>query len=312
MQHVSDLAQLQKGPPTVLTIGAFDGVHLGHQFLIGQVVERARVLQCQSMVLTFDPRPQVFLRPGSLQLSDGHAKMRVIEGLKPDVLAILSFDRALANQPAEVFLLGLIEHVNLAEVWVGGDFAFGHNRTGDVNFLIRNGEAYGFAVHGVSRQQKADAPISSTLIRTLVADGAVREAARYLGHYPGFFGSVVAGYGRGAQLGYPTANVRPSPAQLLPATGIYAGYAQVEERRVPAAISVGYNPVFGGSQIVVEAHLLDFNEQLRDREIGLEFVCRIRSEENFDSVEALVAQMGRDVTTVRNVLAQESSRDATG
>lgn len=309
MQNVADIADLKRGTSTILTIGAFDGVHLGHQFLIRQVVDRARAFRYQSMVLTFDPRPQVLLRPGSVQLTDGRSKSRVIARLEPDLLALLPFDRQLANMPAEVFLLGLLEHVNLAEVWVGADFAFGHNRTGDVNFLIRNGDAYGFAVHVVNRQQLGDVPISSSLIRSLVAHGDIEGAARFLGHNPGFFGRVVSGFGRGARLGFPTANVVPPHAQHLPATGIYAGYVLLDERRQAAAISVGYNPVFGGQQIVVEAYILDFDEDLRDQEIGLEFVSRLRKEENFDSVEDLVAQMHRDVARVGEVLRAPPAAD---
>ena len=309
MQQIPDIAHLERAQPTVMTIGAFDGVHLGHQFLIRQVVERARAFRYDSMVVTFDPRPQVLLRPGSLQLTDGQSKARVIGELQPDILAILPFTRELANMPAEVFLLSLLDHVNLAEVWVGADFAFGHNRTGDVNFLIRNGEAYGFAVHVVSRQQLGGVPISSSLVRTRISEGDVQGATQLLGHYPGFFGNVVAGYGRGSQLGYPTANVEPPPSQLLPATGIYAGYALVDDRRLPSAISVGYNPVFGGQRIVVEAYILDFDEDLHGRAIGLEFVGRIRNEENFGNVEALVAQMDRDVQRVREMLSDPAARD---
>ncbi|MGI8824126.1 MAG: riboflavin biosynthesis protein RibF [Chloroflexota bacterium] len=302
MRQVRKLTDLERDRATVLTIGAFDGVHLGHQFLIRQVVERARRLEYDSMVVTFDPRPLVLLRPGSLQLTDGLSKARVIATLEPDIMAMLEFTRELASVPAEAFLLSVLDRVSVAEVWVGGDFAFGHNRTGDVNFLIRNGEAYSFAVHVVPRQKLEGMPISSSHIRACLSKGDVEGATRMLGHYPGFYGQVVSGYGRGAQLGFPTANVQPPSAQLLPATGIYATYATLGARRLKCAVSVGYNPVFGGKRIVVEAYILDFDEDIRGREIGLDFVARIRDEEGFSTVDALVQQMNRDVDQVRAAL----------
>src|SRR5947209_12869521 len=180
MHQTEDLRRLQRRKPAVLTIGAFDGVHAGHQYLISQAVNRAHALDAESVVVTFDPRPQVVLRDGSVQLTDGEAKARLIGELEPDVLVMLPFTRELASMPAEVFLTTILEHVNLAEVWVGADFAFGHNRAGDVNFLIRNGEAYGYAVHVVPRQEIEGVAVSSTLARRLVSAGDVREARRFL------------------------------------------------------------------------------------------------------------------------------------
>lgn len=303
MHQTEDLRRLQRRQPAVLTVGAFDGVHLGHQYLIGQAVNRARFLEAESVVVTFDPRPQVVLRAGSLQLTDGEAKSRLIGELEPDVVVMLTFTRELASMPAEVFLTSILDHVNLAEIWVGADFAFGHNRAGDVNFLIRNGEAYGYAVHVVPRQEVDGVAASSTLARRLVASGDVREASRFLGHFFGFSGTVVTGHGRGLPLGYPTANVQPPHAQQLPATGIYAGYVWIESRCLRTAMSVGYNPVFGGEELSVEAHILDFDGDLRGRRIRLEFVERLRDEQNFGSVDALVEQMGRDVERTREILA---------
>jgi riboflavin kinase/FMN adenylyltransferase len=155
----------------------------------------------------------------------------------------------------------------------------------------------------VTRQPLDDVPISSSLVRQKVIDGDVAGAARFLGHYFDLAGPVVRGHGRGKALGFPTANIRPPDFQVLPHTGIYAGYVRLDERRLPAATSVGYNVVFGGQEIVVEAHILDFDEDIYDRTVGLEFVDRVREERNFESVEALVAEMHRDVARVREILA---------
>lgn len=302
MRVTHDLAELERGAPAILTIGAFDGVHRGHQYLIDQVVQRARKTDALSAVLTFNPRPEVVLRPGSLQLTSGPVKERLIAGLDPDILITLPFTLDLAAVSADDFLAAILDHVHLHEIWVGVDFAFGHRRAGNVDFLMEAGRSHDFAVHVISRQPFDGVPISSSLIRELVKAGKIGEAARYLGHYFALEGPVVRGQGRGRALGFPTANLRTAPDQLLPDTGIYAGYLTVDGRRLPAAISVGYNVVFGGREIVVEAYVLDFDEDIYDKEVTLEFVDRVREERNFESVEALIAEMHRDVATVRNVL----------
>ena len=152
MHVVTQVEQLERGRPTVLTIGAFDGVHRGHQYLIRQVINRARSIDAASMVLTFDPRPQVILRPDELQLTDGVAKERIISALGVDTLVIMPFSQETTQIPAGQFLVSILDHVNLTEIWLGADFAFGHKRGGNVDFLIRAGQHSGFAVHVVARQ----------------------------------------------------------------------------------------------------------------------------------------------------------------
>ena len=303
MRLVHELAGLKRGTPTILTIGAFDGVHRGHQFLIQQVVDRARELHCEAMVISFDPRPSVVFRAGQSQLTNGRAKARMITELGIDVLVLLPFTSDLASLSAQEFLSSILEHVRLVEIWTGADFAFGYKREGDVHFLERVGRDAGFEVQVVGRQQLGPESISSSAVRQLVSAGDVARAAEILGHYPGFEGLVVAGFGRGKELGFPTANVRPPSHQQLPATGIYAGCVGFNGRHLGAAISVGYNVVFGGTEIVVEAYVLDFTGDLRDAEVRLDFVDRIRPERDFDSVSALIAEMHRDVEKVRHILA---------
>ena len=255
------------------------------------------------MVVTFDPAPQVVLRPGSLQLTGAEEKARIIGALGVDVLVALPFTHELSQVPASQFLASLLDHVNVAEIWTGADFAFGHKRQGTVDFLIRSGQQSNFAVHVVSRQKLDGLPISSTAVRDLIVAGDVEGAAVLLGHFPAISGDVVTGHGRGTGLGYPTANIQPSPHLLLPATGIYAGFLRHEGRRLPAAVSVGYNPVFEGKDIRVEAYVLDYTGNLHGAHVGLDFVGRIREERNFDSVDALVEEMGRDVQRAKQILA---------
>jgi riboflavin kinase/FMN adenylyltransferase len=248
MQIVHDLAELARGRPAILTIGGFDGVHRGHQFLIRQVVDRARRLDYDSVVVTFDPRPQVVLRPGNTQLTAAGEKVRILGALGPSIVVVLPFTRELSQIPAGQFLLNVREHVNVAEIWVGTDFAFGHNREGNVDFLIHSGQQSGFSVHVVSRQDLAGSTISSTAVRTLVEAGDVTEAAILLGHFLRVPGEVVSGAGRGSELGFPTANLSVSPSQVVPAKGIYAAYATrpdtaaetlASESPVAAALSGG-------------------------------------------------------------------------
>jgi riboflavin kinase/FMN adenylyltransferase len=303
MRLVNDLTELKRGRPSIVTIGAFDGVHRGHQVLIREVVERARALDFQSVILTFDPRPEVVFRPESLQLTDGREKARIIAALRPDILALLPFNRLVSQILAPDFLATLLDHVDMKEIWVGADFAFGHNRGGTIDFLIESGQKSHFDVHVLHRRPLLDMPISSSLVRRLIGEGDVSGAALLLGHHFGVHGPVVHGAGRGRQLGYPTANIEMPPHQILPATGVYAGYVRLGERRLPAAASIGYNVQFEGRQIVVEAHILDFDEDIYGEEIGLDLVARVREEQKFESVEALVAQIGRDVETTRRLLA---------
>lgn len=302
MRVVDRFEELDRGRPVVLSIGAFDGVHRGHQYLIRQVVTRARAIDAASTVVTFDPRPQVVLQPGEDQLTDGTAKERIVAALGVDTLVVMPFSRDTAQIPAGQFLVHMLDHVNLAEIWLGADFAFGYKRGGNVDFLIRAGQHSGFAVHVVPRQGLAGGTVSSTRIRELVGEGKVEEAAILLGHYASLRGHVVRGAGRGLDLGFPTANIDPVKFQLVPATGIYAGYLRLDDRRLPAAISVGYNPVFGGDHLVVEAYILDFEGDLREQAVALDFVARLRDEQNFSSVDALVAQMHRDVANARLML----------
>jgi riboflavin kinase/FMN adenylyltransferase len=303
VRTVADLAELERGSPAVVTIGAFDGVHRGHQFLIRQVVDRARRLDYESAVISFDPRPEVLFRPDSLQFTDGAAKERIISALGVDTLALIPFTRAFSEIPAGTFLLSMLEHINLAELWVGADFAFGHKRSGNVEMLIRSGAASGFAVHVVPRQPLDGVPVSSSLVRELVEKGDVAGAAVYLGHWPSWQGLVVHGDQRGRELGFPTANLEPPPHQLIPATGVYAGYVRFDGQRLPAAISVGYNVHFHGTALKVEAHILDWDGDIYDRVIGIEFVDRVREEREFDTLESLIMEMKHDCDQVRTLLA---------
>ncbi len=303
MRTVADLSEMERGRPAVLTIGAFDGVHRGHQFLIRQTVDRARRLDYETVVISFDPRPEVLFRPDSFQLTGGDAKTRIISALGVDSLVMIPFTREFSEVPAGQFLLAILEHVNLAEMWVGADFAFGHKRGGNVDMLIRSGQQSGFAVHVVPRQPLDGTAISSTVVRELIAEGDVARGASFLGYWHGWQGLVVHGDQRGRELGFPTANLQPPEYQIIPASGVYAGYVRFDGQRFPAAISVGYNVHFRGTALKVEAHILDWEGDIYDRVIGIEFVDRVRDEREFESLDALIQEMEQDCAEVRRLLA---------
>jgi riboflavin kinase/FMN adenylyltransferase len=288
----------------VATIGAFDGVHRGHQFLISEMVKRAQSMQCQSLVVTFDPLPIEVLRPQTPpgRLTEIEERIRLISGLGVDRVCVLAFTHELSRLPAREFVERLLDRYRIREFWSGADFAFGHNREGNVAFLTDLGAVLGFSVHAIERKDFDGMQLASSTIRGLVADGSTREASVLLGHFPSVTGVVVHGAARGHDLGFPTANLEVAPHTLVPKTGIYAGYARLSDERHAAAISVGYNPTFGANPLSVEAYLLDYDGELFGTRVTLEFVERLRDEKYFDKVNELIDQMTVDVATVREVI----------
>lgn len=298
------------GEEFVVTIGSFDGVHRGHGFLIREVVERAQALSIQNLVVTFDPLPSQVLEPNTTSggLSTVAERLQLLSALGVYATAVVAFTSEFASLSAEDFLEQLCGRYRVREIWAGPDFAFGYHRQGDITFLSRSTTRFGFGLHVVPRQIQGGAFLSSSSIRKLVVEGRVSEAAGALGHYSSLPGKVERGAGRGRQLGYPTANLALPWGHLVPATGIYAGYALLNSRRLPAAISIGYNPTFGSNPLSVEAYILDFDEDIFDREISLEFVDRIRGEAYFASAKALVSQIDIDVLTTRGLLSEAEKR----
>jgi riboflavin kinase/FMN adenylyltransferase len=289
----------------VVTIGVFDGVHRGHQSIVGRAVERARDTGQPAVVLTFDPHPSEVVRPGSHPpvLTPLRRRADILEQLGVDVLCVQPFTPEVSRQqPDEWVHEVLLERLHAAAVVVGENFRFGHKAVGDLGTLRTLGRTFGFATEGVPLLRDDDVTLSSTFVRSSIDAGDVAQAARALGRPHRVDGIVVRGEGRGRQLGYPTANVRSERHVAVPADGIYAGWAVLRGLRLPAAISVGTNPTFEGKERTVEAYILDFDSDIYGVELGVEFVERLRGMERFDRVEDLVAQMGRDVERTREVL----------
>jgi riboflavin kinase/FMN adenylyltransferase len=288
----------------VATIGVFDGVHRGHQQIVGRATERARTAGVPSVVLTFDPHPSEVVRPGShpAVLTGGAYKAALVEQLGADVLCVLPFTLEFSRlTPAEFAHVVLVEHLHASGVVVGENFRFGHKAAGDVAVLADLGHRFGFATEGVPLLTDGDTTISSTYVRACVDAGDVTAAARALGRPHRVEGVVVRGDRRGSELGYPTANLEPPRHAAVPADGVYAGHLFRRGQSLPAAISIGTNPTFDGRERRVEAYVLDFDDDLYGEHLALDFTARLRDTVRFDGVDALLAQMAADVEETRRL-----------
>ncbi|MEJ3744022.1 bifunctional riboflavin kinase/FAD synthetase [Actinomycetes bacterium KLBMP 9797] len=293
---------------SVITIGVFDGVHRGHRATIGHAVRRARELGLASVVVTFDPHPSEVVRPGThpAVLTEPQRKADLMAALGVDVLCVVPFTLEFSRLPAETFVHDvLVEHLHAAVVVVGENFRFGHKATGDRALLAELGRTFGFVVEDSPLVTEHGTVFSSTYIRACVDAGDVAAAAEALGRPHRVEGFVVRGDRRGRQLGFPTANLLlTSPYPAVPADGVYAGWAIRGGERLPAAVSVGTNPTFDGTERRVEAYILDFDDDLYGERMGVEFVARQRGQVKFDGVEPLIAQMKEDVAQIRAVLGR--------
>ena len=314
MEIVRRLGTLEPGVPYVATIGKFDGVHLGHRFLIDRVKQRAAELGARSAVITFDPHPLLVLRPGQpfAQLTCLSDKIKLIAGLDVDLLLIITFTPQLAAQTPEEFMTNLMGHLRLRRLIEGEDFALGKGRTGTPAVLKEIGERLGYEVEIVPRRHVDGVEVSSKTIRRLLDEGDVAGAARLLGRAPTVSGPVVEGARRGRQLGWPTANLSVDEGLLMPADGIYAGVATSPELPRPhgAMIYIGTRPTFDNGARTVEAHLLDFDGDLYGTLLTLHFSARLRDDRRFDDAAALVAQLERDRAATRQVMTDEAIQAA--
>ena len=297
---------------SVVTIGVFDGVHRGHQRIIGRAVDAARGLGEPSVVITFDPHPSEVIRPGShpFLLCTAPRRAELLAGLGADVVCMMPFTREFSQLTPEEFVRSvLVDRLHTALVAVGENFRFGHRAAGDVALLAELGDKYDFIAEGVPLLADGGVRISSSLIRQKLADGDVTGAAADLGRPHRVEGVVVPGHRRGRALGFPTANLETFPHTAIPADGVYAGWLSVlgeqegqeyEEARWPAAISVGANPTFDGRERVVEAYALDRDDlELYGVHVGVDFAARLRGMERFSSADELAEQMRHDIDQTR-------------
>lgn len=291
----------------VITLGAFDGLHLGHQALISKTFELAQELKAQPALVTFDPHPRKVIQPhlDLKLLTPLEEKLELLKkkGL-PEVI-IIPFTKALAELSPDLFVEKyLIDYLNIKGIVIGFNFRFGRNRTGDPDLLRKLGTLYGYQVEVVPAVTIAGKKVSSTMIRELLKRGEVEEANKLLGRPYTLIGSVVKGKGRGRELGFPTANLMIPPEKLLPAPGVYAVWAILGEKRYPGAMNVGIKPTFGDKELSVEVHILNFssNCNLYHQNLRIELVKFIRSEQKFSSKKALISQIQKDCQQIKEYL----------
>lgn len=310
MRVVRSLADLSPAP-SVLTVGTFDGVHRGHQQLIGRVVARARARGVRSVVLTFDPHPRAVLAPESAppRITTVDDEAGLIASLGVDVLIIYPFTRETADTSAHDFMAMIARAIQPVEVWVGDDFAFGKGRQGNLDVLRDLGTEFGYVLNVLPRIHLDDAPdsemIGSTGIRNHLLAGDVATAARLLGRPYTLRGPVVRGAGRGRQIGFPTANTHVAPGIVVPKDGIYATWVTIanDPIRYPAMTYIGPRPQFDNGPRSVEPNLINWDGDLYDKIITVHFVQWLRGDAKFASVDDLIAQMRRDQVQTLAALA---------
>ncbi len=305
MEIVKSLGNLsQNFGPSVVTLGNFDGVHLGHRALFRHLVATARRLKCPSVVYTFDPHPLKLLAPGKapLLLNTPEEKQRLIAASHVDVLIETPFDNVFAAMSPETFVNDvLVAKLQVMALVVGYDYAFGKGRRGDAEFLREYGLSKGFDVDVLQPVGADGLPYSSTRIRNMIAAGNVSEVVALLGRQYNLEGRVVPGDRRGRKLGFPTANLE-TEKELLPAAGVYVVMARHKQQEYGGVVNLGQRPTFGGGRSTIEVHLLDYTGDLYDQDLRIYFVERLRGELKFSTAEELTDAIAADVLKARQIL----------
>ena len=293
-------------PASAVTVGNFDGVHVGHREIIRMVLNHAKMLSAPSAVITFEPHPrEVIFRgqpvPAIIPLAE---RARLIAELGIDLLGKVNFTHAFAAQGAEEFISAMAQKLTPKVVVIGHDFRFGKDREGDEDFLRAAGARYGFEVEVVPAVEVDGKPVSSSRIRGLIQAGEMRRVRKLLGAPFHVVGEVISGHGRGRDLGFATANLKWE-AKLIPPDGVYAAMAYWNDHDCPAVVNIGDNPTFGDSHVSIEAHLMGFTGDLYQKRLRIALLKRLRGEIKFNSPQALTEQIKLDVTQARDELIAE-------
>jgi riboflavin kinase / FMN adenylyltransferase len=302
--HYQEIAE-ETSTPHVVTIGNFDGVHIGHRALLKAARRRADSLGVSLAVLTFEPHPAEILKPGTerLRLVTPDRKSELLAACGVELALFQRFDADFAALDAEEFVRAVLREALLAKlVYVGENFRFGRGRGAGVGKLSRFGRKYGFDVYSAELIQKGSAAVSSSRIREVLADGDVRAAAKMLGRFHEVGGTVVRDRQIGQTMGFPTINLKDVDV-MFPKSGIYAALVDIDSRTVPAAAYIGDRPTMGAG-FSIEAHLLDFSGELYQARATIRFVDRIRDDQKFDTTDQLAAQIASDIARIREILAE--------
>jgi len=289
----------------VVTIGNFDGVHLGHQFIFRRLVEEARREGCPAVVISFDPHPKMVLHPERRPfylITSPEEKIRLAAGFGIDAFILIPFTLDYAGTTAEAFVREILwERLRIRKILIGHDYTFGRGKEGNETFLTEAGHRLGFAVEVMNAFSIGDTVVSSTKIRDALLAGEVGFAATLLGRPYNLSGRVVSGNRRGSDLGFPTANIAPDK-ELVPARGVYAVRCLLEGESHDGVLNIGFNPTFGDGKRSIEVHLLRFHRNIYGKTLDVHFVERIRDEVRFKGPEELIAQIDRDIARAQELL----------
>ncbi len=305
-----ELAEFASEKDTLLTIGVFDGVHLGHQYLISQLREHARQEHWLSGVVTFRQHPRAVLssRPELPYLTSLAQKVNLIKNEGVDLVVTLSFTTELAPLSARQFVELLKKHLRMRGLILGADFVLGRNREGNVDNLRKLGQEMDFSVTVIPPLRINNAVVSSTAVREALAAGDMEKVVSLIGRPFSLEGQVIHGAGQGAKLGFPTANLAVDSAQALPADGIYATWAYVDDQTYQSMTNIGRRPTFGDNGRTVETYILNYAGNLYGRQLKIDIVERLRPEQRFDSVEELKKQITEDIVRGRAILDSRSGK----
>lgn len=307
MQHVLRLEDLTLPPnkKSMVTIGVFDGLHRGHQYLIQQLVQEAHQSGNLAGVMTFHPHPDEIVhgKTGRFYLTTVEERAELMAGLGVDYLVTHPFNRDVMKIRAADFVDRLLKSMQLCCLWVGADFALGYKREGNVAFLTEQGQSKGFRVKAIQLVDSTDDVVSSTNVRNALSIGDMNTVKTLLGRSYSVSGEVIHGMKRGRKLGYPTANLAVPDEKIIPQSGVYAGWVYLNDERYMAATNVGYSPTFGNKAITVEAYILDFDRDIYGEQLTFTFERYLRPEMKFGGLDALITQMQQDVESTRALLA---------
>ena len=310
-RHLRHLREVRSQNESVVTIGVYDGVHRGHQVLIERLVQRAHSRGLQAVALSFHPHPDKILKqaPKRYYLTTPDKRADLLQKLGVDLVITHPFDEESRHLSAQQFVEQLVEKLKLKDLWVGSDFALGYQREGTVDYLRNLGQVFGFDLTAVEpiADETCGGVFSSSRIRDLLSLGAIQAANDMLGRAYSLAGTIVHGQHRGRAIGVPTANLEPWDEQVVPANGVYAGWATLAGERFMTATNIGVRPTFGEARLSVEAHLLDFERDIYGEQLELTFAKRLRPERKFDDQDDLVNQIQRDIAATRLLLQDEQA-----
>ena len=305
MRIYNELSSAGIDRESLLAIGVFDGVHVGHRHLIEELTDKASSTGKLAGVVTFRTHPAEFLNSYSniQYLTSLGQRIKLLEDIGVDFVVPVVFDQEFSELRAKDFIVLLQRQLKMTGIVIGEDFAMGHKREGDTKTLVNMGKHMGFSVDVVDLLANSDSLITSTVIRKMIGMGKVEEASMFLGRNFVLEGKVVRGAGRGSGLGFPTANIETEKKMLLPGDGIYATWVDFDNKRYMASTSIGIRPTFDETERTIEAHLLDFSADIYGQLIRLEFIKLLRDEEKYDTVDELLVQIAKDVEITRSIMS---------